>query len=194
MRTTVRFWRWRRNTLKRRSDRVEAWVVLVVGVLLWLGAPVAGAVAGWTLTAHAPRPGADWHRVTAVAVQDAPTAPATGWTAVATDSTKVRTEVRYTLPDGGPARTGEAAVPAGTATGQHVKVWLDGHGALRNDPSDPAQTQARAVVFGLMAATVLGLLALGLQSLIVLVINRRRAVALDREWAEVGPRWGHHPA
>ncbi|MFI1096913.1 hypothetical protein [Streptomyces sp. NPDC020917] len=193
MRTTVRFWRWRRNTLRRRSDRVEAWVVLVAGVLLWLGAPIAGAVAGWTLTAHAPRPGADWHRVTAVAVQDAPTAPATGWTAVATDSTQVRTEVRYT-PPGGTAHTGEAAVPAGTMAGQNVQVWLDGHNTLRDNPSDPAQTQARAVVFGLMASTVLGLLALGLQGLIVMAINRRRAAALDREWARVGPRWGHHPA
>lgn len=193
MRTTTRFWRWRRNTMKRRSDRVEAWVVLVAGVLLWLGAPVAGIVAGMTLTAHAPRPGSDWHRVTAVAAQDAPPAPGTGWTAVAADGAHVRTLVKYT-PPGGTPHTGEAEVPVGTTAGSRVPVWLDGHGTLQDNPADPAQTQARAVVFGLMASTVLGLSVLGGQSLVLLTINRRRAVALDREWAKVGPRWGHHPA
>lgn len=193
MRTTVRFWRWRRNTLRRRSDRVEAWVVLVVGVLLWLGTPVAGVVAGVTLAAHAPRPGADWHRVTAVAVQDAPATPGTGWTTVATDSTHVRTIVRYT-PPGGTPHTGEAAVPAGTRAGGHVPVWLDGHGALRDNPSDPAQTQARAVIFGLMASTALGLVVVGGRGVVLLTINHQRAVALEREWERIGPRWGHHPA
>jgi len=193
MRTTVRLWRWRRNTLKRRSDRVEAWVVLVIGVLLWLGAPVAGAVAGWTLTAHAPRPGADWHRVTAVAVQDASPVPVAGWTAVGTDGGHVRTLVRWT-PPGGTPHTGQAEVPAGTQAGRQVPVWLDGHGALRDNPSDPAQTQARAVVFGLMVSAVLVLVVLGLRGLALLTINHWRATALEREWAQVGPRWGHHPA
>ena len=193
MRTTVRFWRWRRNTLKRLSDRVEAWIVLVAGVLLWLGAPLAGVAAGWTLTAHAPRPGADWHRVTAVAVRDASPVPATGWTAVGTDSSHVRTLVRYT-PPGGTPHTGEAPVPAGTPAGRQVPVWVDGHGGLHDNPSDPAQTQARAVVFGLMASTVLVLVVLGGQGLVLLAINHRRATALERVWARVGPRWGHHPA
>ncbi|MBY8879022.1 Rv1733c family protein [Actinacidiphila acidipaludis] len=193
MRTTVRFWRWRRNALKRCSDCVEAWIVLVAGVLLWLGAPLAGVAAGWTLSAHAPRPGADWHRVTAVAVQSASPVPATGWSAVGTDTGHVQTLVRFT-PPGGTPHTAEAPVPVGTLAGAHVPVWVDGHGALHDNPSDPAQIQARAVVFGLMASTVLVLVVLGTRGTVLLVINRRRATALEREWAKVGPRWGHHPA
>jgi hypothetical protein len=50
MRTRVRGWRWRRNPLRRRSDVVEAWTALAVAVLLLVGAPLAGALAG--LWAH----------------------------------------------------------------------------------------------------------------------------------------------
>ncbi|MEV1086149.1 hypothetical protein AB0I98_49510, partial [Streptomyces sp. NPDC050211] len=43
MRTRVRGWRWRPSPLRRRSDIVEAWTVVVVAVLLFVGAPLAGA-------------------------------------------------------------------------------------------------------------------------------------------------------
>src|SRR5207237_251923 len=42
MRTRVYGWRWRRNPLRRRSDVVEAWTVLVVAVLLSVVAPLVG--------------------------------------------------------------------------------------------------------------------------------------------------------
>ena len=193
MRTTVRFWRWRRNTLRRRTDRAEAWVVLVAGLLLFLGAPAAGVAAGAGTLAHAPRPGADWHRQTAVLVHDAPAVPADSWTAVDSGGAHVRAMVRWTAP-GGAAHTGDAQVPAGSHAGNRVQVWVDGHGTLRDNPNDPAQTQARAVVFGLMTCTVLCLLVLGLRYLVLAAMGRRRAAALDREWAQVGPSWGHHPA
>lgn len=40
----VRWWRWRRNPLRRRSDAVEAWVVLVTSVVMAAGMPLAGAL------------------------------------------------------------------------------------------------------------------------------------------------------
>lgn len=193
MRTTVRFWRWRRNTLRRRSDRAEAWVVLVAAALLFLGAPAAGAVGGLMMSGHAPRPGAGWHRVGAVLVERAPAAPATGWGALGSDNVRVAAPVRWTAPGGGP-RTGEALVPPSTAAGQQVRIWLDPQGAPRPDPADPAQAQARAVVFGVGTGTATALVVLGGQALAVSVLNRRRFAALDREWAQVGPSWGHHPA
>jgi hypothetical protein len=193
MRTTVRFWRWRGNTLRRRSDRIEAWVVLVAGILLWLGAPLVGALAGLAMAQHAPRPGADWHQVTAVLVKTAPSAPATGWTSTTATDARVGAEVRWTAADG-TTRTGLAMVPPETPAGRQVPVWLDGAGTLRADPGDPAQAQARAVVFGLMAGTVSCLVVLGTQCAAVGALNRRRAAALDREWEQVGPNWGHHPA
>jgi hypothetical protein len=50
-RVTVRWWRWRRNALKRRIDVVEAWVVLVGWVFALLGGlrragPVTGPRGG----------------------------------------------------------------------------------------------------------------------------------------------------
>jgi hypothetical protein len=193
MRTTLRFWRWRRNTLRRGSDRAEACVVLVAALVLFLGAPFAGALAGLSMAAHAPRPAADWHRVTAVLVRNAPAAAATGWTAADTGNVQVAAEVRWTAANGS-GRTGDAMVAPNSRAGQPVRIWLDAHGALRADPSDPAQAQARAVVFGLMAATATGLTVLGGRCVVLAAFNHRRAVALDREWAQVGPTWGHHPA
>lgn len=193
MRTTVRFWRWRRNTLRRRSDRAEAWVALVAGILLCLGAPLAGTLAGLAMAGHAPRPASNWHRVSAVLVHNAPSAPATGWSAAGTNDAQVVAQVRWTAADGS-VRTGDTLVAPSTPAGHHVPIWLDPHGALRADPSDPAQAQARAVVFGLMAGTAVCLAVLGAQGGVLAAVNHRRAVALDREWARVGPRWGHHPA
>jgi hypothetical protein len=193
MRTTVRFWRWRSNTLRRRSDRAEAWVVLVVGILLCLGAPLAGAVAGVTMAGQAPRPASDWHQVTAVLVRNAPSAPTTGWSAVDTGNVQVAAQVRWTA-DNGSVGTGDAMVTPSSRAGQHVQIWLDPHGALHSDPTDPAQAQARAVVFGLMAATATCLTVLGGRCAALAALNHRRAAALDREWAQVGPTWGHHPA
>ncbi|MFD9903677.1 hypothetical protein ACFWX4_05310, partial [Streptomyces sp. NPDC059063] len=46
MRTRKLGWRWRRSPLRRRSDVVEAWAVLLVGTVLILGVPAAGFVAG----------------------------------------------------------------------------------------------------------------------------------------------------
>ncbi|MEC3998622.1 hypothetical protein VSR01_36110 [Actinacidiphila sp. DG2A-62] len=193
MRTTVRFWRWRRNTLRRRSDRAEAWVVLVAAVLLCLGAPAAGAVGGLLMAGDAPRAAAGWHQVDAVLLHRSPAAPMTGWGALGSDSVRVAAEVRWTPPGGSP-RTGEALVPPSTPAGQQVRIWLDPKGVPQADPTDPTQAQARAVVFGVVTGTATALLVLGGRTAAVAVLNRRRFAALDREWAQVGPTWGHHPA
>ncbi|MEE4544888.1 hypothetical protein V2S66_23345 [Streptomyces sp. V4-01] len=193
MRTTLRFWRWRPNPLRRRSDRTEAWVVLVAGLLLCLGAPLAGTAAGLGMVKHSPGPTAAWHRATAVLVDDASSAPATGWSAVGVGNVRVAAEVQWTAADG-TLRTGDAMVAPNSRAGQHVGIWLDRHGTLRSDPADPAQAQARAVVFGLMVATAVCLTALAAQGAAVALLNRRRVAALGREWAQVGPIWGRHPA
>ncbi|MYS43445.1 hypothetical protein GTY23_19820, partial [Streptomyces sp. SID5998] len=53
-RAGVRWWRWRRNPLRRTSDVVEAWILLVAWTLAVLGGLVAGL-----LTAGAVQQSAD---------------------------------------------------------------------------------------------------------------------------------------
>ena len=71
-RMTVRWWRWRRNVLKRRVDVVEAWVVLVGWVLALLVGVVAGLVAAGTVEQAVVRQRAESRQVPAVVVKDAP--------------------------------------------------------------------------------------------------------------------------
>ena len=76
MPSRVPWWGLRRSPLRRRSDVIEAWAVLVVGVMLFLGAPAAGVVAGalahrgGVAAARAER--TDRHRVPAVLTENAP--------------------------------------------------------------------------------------------------------------------------
>jgi hypothetical protein len=39
-------WRWRRNPLRRATDLVEAWLALVVLLLVLVAAPVIGSLVG----------------------------------------------------------------------------------------------------------------------------------------------------
>ncbi|MFF0065738.1 hypothetical protein ACFYRC_30155 [Streptomyces sp. NPDC005279] len=48
-RARARGWRWRRNPLRRRSDAVEAWIVLVTWVLALIAGAVAGGVAAYSV-------------------------------------------------------------------------------------------------------------------------------------------------
>ncbi|WP_444546239.1 Rv1733c family protein, partial [Streptomyces longispororuber] len=99
MRSRVLCWRWRRGPLRRRSDVIEAWTVLVTGVVLFVGAPAAGVTAGAAVheraeeaarAAHATR-----HRVTATLTADAPPAvPAVGVVPL------YEVPARWTAPDG----------------------------------------------------------------------------------------------
>jgi hypothetical protein len=76
MRTGVCGWRWQHNPLRRRSDVVEAWTLLIVAVLLFVVTPLVGVAAG--LRAHdtarsvAAAQRADRHQVRARVVGDPP--------------------------------------------------------------------------------------------------------------------------
>ena len=69
--TKVRCWRWRRNPLKRRSDVVEAWVVLCAWLFALIGGLFAGLAAADAVVGSAERIRSESRRVTAVLVRDA---------------------------------------------------------------------------------------------------------------------------
>jgi hypothetical protein len=186
MRTTVRFWRWRSNPLKRGSDRVEACAVLASGLLLAVGAPAAGVATGLATTAHAPRPPAGWHQVSAVLVAKAPSAVVAG-----AGPQQVRATVRWHTAVG-TTRTGEALVRPGSPAGSRTAIWLDRSGAARDNPVDPARTVAGAVAGGTLAASGTALVSSGGLAAVRWVLARRRSADLDREWERLGPRWRRH--
>jgi len=182
----VWLWRWRRNPLRRRSDVVEAWLLLTLCFL----ALVAGAVAGM-VTAHAVEQSLDdrrtqRHPVSAVLTQDASD------TATATTSSGdyAWAKVRWTAADGSP-RTGLARVEPGIKAGSTARIWLDQRGNLATPPVSSEEAELQGVVLGAATAVCASVFVLPLGWALHDRLDRRRMAQWDTEWARVGPRWGH---
>ncbi|MCO8303360.1 MULTISPECIES: Rv1733c family protein [Streptomyces] len=183
-----RMWRWRHNPLRRRSDVVEAWVVLVTGLVMAVGGPAAGVAAGTTVDASLRQERADRHRVPAVLKEDAPVPqPA----ADGSTTGQVRAVVRWTGPDG-TVRTGVAQVHQGSRAGTATEVWTDGRGRLVQQPPTSEQMVTRAVLAGTSAAAGVGAVSLAGRGVVRWRLDRARAQEWGRAWAEVGPRWSRH--
>ncbi|MFF1640708.1 hypothetical protein ACFVXA_24395 [Streptomyces sp. NPDC058246] len=190
MRTGVKMWRWRRNPLRRSTDRVEAWAVLISGLVLVVGAPVVGVATGMTVTASGPRPPADWHRVSAVLTQKAP-APSTPSEVNNSNYEQVKAAVQWHAADGSSHR-GFTWVRPNSAAGSRTTIWLDDAGMLREDPVQEVQTQSRALALGTAAATGTAALAVGAYALVRVRLSKRNASQVEREWGVIGPEWRRH--
>ncbi|WP_405875904.1 hypothetical protein [Streptomyces sp. NBC_00005] len=194
MRTRVRGWRWRRNSLRRRSDMVEAWTALAFAVLLLVGAPLAGAVAGWWAhdearsVAAAER--AERHSVRAEVVGETPDMLPT---VEGGREHSYRVDVRWTDPATGP-HTANARVPAGTERGDKVDVWFDSRG--RTVPPPPGETQVwqHTLTFGVCGTGGAVAVVLLAHAFVRHVSTGHRLAEWEREWARTGPEWTRRQA
>ncbi|MFJ4695443.1 hypothetical protein [Streptomyces sp. NPDC088766] len=189
MRSGLRGRRRRHNPLRRRSDVVEAWTVLVVVVLVLIGAPLAGALAGrWAhedARAVAAAQRAERHRVRAEVVGRPPdTLP----TAEGAREHRLRIAVRWTEPGTGP-RTTTALVPAGTHRGDRVDVWFDARGRSVPPPPDGTAVWQHTLTLGVATAGGSAAAVLLGHVLVRRVALRHRLAEWDREWARTGPEW-----
>jgi len=189
MRTRLRGWRWRRNPLRRRSDVIEAWTALMVAVLLFAGAPLAGALAGWW--AHDEARGvaaaerADHHRVRAEVVGKTPDMLPT---VEGGRQHSYRVEVRWTDPVSGPHTT-TARVPAGTRHGDTVDVWFDQRGRTVGPPPGDTAIWQHTMTIGMTAAGgAVGLVLLA-NAVVRHVSTGHRLGEWEREWARTEPEW-----
>ncbi|MFE1794876.1 hypothetical protein ACFW9L_01775 [Streptomyces sp. NPDC059517] len=180
-------WRWRRNPLRRHTDAVEAWIVLVAWALATIGGAVAGAVSAQATETALMRSRAERREVSAVLLE---TAPADLVDMTTGDiCSRVRAQVRWTDSDG-VVRTDGASVRAGTKSGATVPVWTDGHGRLVPEPMGPGEARARAILTGAGATVFGGLVILAAGRVVRLGIEHRATERWGEEWARVGPRWG----
>jgi hypothetical protein len=176
----------RDNPLRRRSDRLETWLLwcAVVGALLMIpiGAATGNAVRA-ALDDSSARERAGLRQVEARTLESAehevPSAPGDVLTVL---------KVEYVDPHG-QARQGFAPVVRGTRAGAEITIWLDRDGTVVPTPRSASDN----VAFGASAGfgTVVGswLLLWGLFRLARIPIDRRRMRAWDAEWATVAPRW-----
>ncbi|MFD9483679.1 hypothetical protein [Streptomyces sp. NPDC059991] len=189
MRTRQRWWRWRRNPLRRRCDVVEAWTALALGIAFLFGVPAAGFAAGDAAygaahsTAVAQRGSS--RPVDAVLVHDAPVdlPPANGGS-----TGKERAAVRWTEADG-TVHTGIAKVNSATPGGQHLRIWLDVHGRVVDEPLDDSQVWLSAVSWATIAALGAAGTLLAVRYAVQRYAERHRLAEWELAWARTEPGW-----
>ncbi|WBB61943.1 hypothetical protein O7599_05185 [Streptomyces sp. WMMC500] len=189
-------WRWRRNPLRRRLDRVEAWTLLAAVVLFTAGVPAVGATAASAYHDHLQDERRARQPVQAVLVEDAEPlftrSALTGGLAGGGDGL-IRTKVRWT-DDDGTVHTGGARVPARLDVGATARIWT-ADGGSRVVPAPPTTQQVvGATTAGVSVAGVFAALSLAALRGVRVHFDRRREELWEQEWARVGPRWGHRTA
>ena len=177
------------NPLRRRADKIEAWLTPVaIAVFLALCPAVAVGMSAWVHAdnAAAQRAEHSWHTVKAVLLQAAPGPAESDGGA---NTWMVRTQARWSA--GGVQRTGAVPVPAGSPAGSMHTVWLNRAGAIEVPPASASQVAGLADTATGVALPVLAVLLAGLTWLIRRALDRRRLARWETAWLSVGPRWSH---
>jgi hypothetical protein len=175
------------NPLRRRTDKIAAWLTAQFLVAGLIGAPLFGiAVFHWASRAGATeqRTERSWREVPAVLLRSvsAPDSFADGvfgysWV-----------PARWTAP-GGQVRSGDIPVEVGLAAGRKVRLWVDAAGRPTDAPITHRAVLARAATAAAVATAVL-LIALFCLTLIGRwLLDRRRLADWELAWAIVGPQW-----
>ncbi|GAA3959277.1 hypothetical protein GCM10022384_10110 [Streptomyces marokkonensis] len=187
-------WQWRRNPLRRRTDRLQAWVA--VGLLLAVLAAAPAAMFAVGDAAHRHYRGTAEHETEtrdhrpAVLMYDAPRHPEPG--SDEAKETRYAVKVRFTGPDGR-ARTGKTDVEPGLPADSTVLVWVDRAGRITEPPLTAEQIRSRAVGWAILAFLGVVLAGLAAHAVTGFVLRRRNLAGWDAAWAATAPRWSRLP-
>ncbi|POX46336.1 hypothetical protein C3489_32140 [Streptomyces sp. Ru71] len=176
----VWLWRWRRNPLKRRADKVEAWVVLVVWTCTVVAGVLAGLGAARSVEQGLARERAEWRPVVAHLTERAPGAAG---------GDRVWAEVSWRAADGS-AHAGQVRVRPGSAAGGPVTVWTDPRGRLVAKPATAAQARLRSVLLGSLAGVSTAIVPFVAGRALCGRLEQRRLDQWEAEWARFDPLWG----
>jgi hypothetical protein len=181
-----------RSPLRRRMDRIEAWITVLLLAVLLIGAPVAGATAGGWMQRQGwleQRAQQSWHQVPAVLLKTAPALPnfdlRTSW------NYEVMTLARWFGP-GGRHLAGQIPATPGTLAGTTVPVWVNASGRETVQPLLHRELIKRELGAEVVAPFALALLLLSVGLLVRWLMDRRRLAGWETNWAFVGPRWSRH--
>jgi hypothetical protein len=179
---------WGRNPLRRTSDRIEAYLTLLLIAAAFVVGPWAASRAALA-TYRSDLRATAWetqHRfqVDALLLEDARQDPADA-TSPPTDD--VPTSAQWTGRDA-LVHSGTAYVRSGTRAGTKVQIWVDDRGLQTGPPGmrSPHADAAMAAVFTLFGIAA-GLA--GIRRVIRWQLDRRRLRAWQLEWMTAGPGW-----
>ena len=176
-----------RNPLRRKLDRVEAFIFGGLIVAAAAGAPVAAiTVSHWAHTAaawaaHQERESS--FQAKAVLLAN-PSTTMSGYTVTAAGSALAR----WTTP-AGTSRDGVIPVPADSAKGSTVAIWTTAAGNVTSPPLTPSQVASQGSFAATFAAVCAVLACLVAALATRLVANRRRMAAWAADWALKAPLW-----
>ncbi len=187
-------WRWRRNPLWRRTDRIEAWLALAAVLLMVLGAPAAGWYAGraayGTLLEGVRIQRETRHPVWATVERPASRTPlGPDPETPSSHAGQPRVVASWTARDGS-AHTGRIAAPRALRPGERFRIWADGRGLVLPPPMDAGTAATHAALAGLGAAAAAGCLVGGGRRLAVRRLTVRRHRRWDLAWERAGQDWG----
>jgi hypothetical protein len=183
---------WRRNPLRRASDRIQDGATYLLLMTMLLVAPWAAWSIGGRTYRDDVRVG-DLQRqnrfpVTAELLRDAPRPDDRA--ARATPAGPSRgTLARWTGPDGS-VHTGPVTAAFGLRQGSAVSIWVDARGA-QTGPPQHRNAGLNALLAALLTVGGLGGALYGLHGLVVWRLDRRRLRAWQQEWLVVEPDWTH---
>ncbi|MFC5034378.1 hypothetical protein C8250_009740 [Streptomyces sp. So13.3] len=194
MGSKVRWWRWRRNPLRRASDLAEAWIGLVTVVLVLCAVPAAGWFTGQAANRALQR--TVRHQLAERALVPAALVTAAPRSAAGTDAeagqarqTRRPAVLTWAAPDGS-ARSGTVRVENQEQVDGRLHIWTDRGGRPVDPPLDRATARAHAALAGLGGAALAGALLLGIRQLLLWRLMRRRLLEWEREWTRAGQDWG----
>ncbi|MFJ4468522.1 hypothetical protein ACIP2X_13705 [Streptomyces sp. NPDC089424] len=182
----VCLWRWRRNPLRRRSDRVEAWVLLVGWALGVPAGVLVGLTVSGTVEAELARERVEWRPVQARLTEPVPGSSLARSGVPGIE--RVWAEVHWSAPDGSDRR-GQARVRSGSPAGAPVTVWTDRQGRLVAEPTTPSEARVRAVLTGTFVGAAAAALPLAGGRLLRLRLERERLEQWETDWARFDARW-----
>jgi hypothetical protein len=175
-----------RNPLRRRVDRLEAVLLMIMLVAALLVVPAAAGL-GTTVRNRAQHSAAE-ERAEVRPVQ----ARTQENTAEAVPSsfgvTTTTVRVRWFDTWGSPHED-KAHVLIGTKAGTELTIWLDRAGVMTRAPRPPGDSIVLGVAAGVTMPLLAWLLLLVLFRFARRPLNDRRAQAWAREWEQVSPRW-----
>lgn len=185
-------WRWRHNPLCRRSDRTESWFAVCALLLIVLGSPLAGSVAGEAAhrTLHASSRAQHeqrqqvWATVLRVLPRHAP-----GQEKADELTNQQRVLAAWAGPNG-TSHKEALSVAREVSRGDQIRLWTDAHGALTSRPMTPATASSHAALAGLVVAFVAAAVMELVRRLVVRILLHQRYLEWERQWAKVGPDWG----
>ncbi|HVB44036.1 MAG TPA: hypothetical protein VNF47_15215 [Streptosporangiaceae bacterium] len=175
------------NPLRRRVDRLESavWIVLVLAFLVAgpMLTPVTGRLADTDGRREVTAERA-WREVTAVLLHPAPQ-QFYGYSSAATFWERGR----WRSPSG--ARlTGLIPVQSGTPAGALVKIWVNRAGQVTGRrPLTAGLVTLRVVLVEVLTIAGLAVALLAFAGMLRWLLNRRRMAYWAMEWSCFGPRW-----